>query len=195
ANADSRLCSNPGSADDSSNERAADRNTTGVKLPSGSHPTGWRMCGTCARTARMRPKWTFAFARLMRARRAWGLRIAAGSGWERAAQTCAKPITRGGAACSPSSSTPSTIRSSEMTKYAIVVMSEHGEGNPGGQGRMVHALSAAQSFKDAGEDVTLWFHGVGVTWLSVFDARYDAFARHYGPLFDSLRDSMGGACS
>jgi hypothetical protein len=82
-----------------------------------------------------------------------------------------------------------------MGKYAIVVMSEHGEGNPGGQGRMVHALSAARTFKDAGEDVTVWFHGVGVTWLSVFDARYDAFARHYGPLFDSLRDTMGGTCS
>jgi hypothetical protein len=82
-----------------------------------------------------------------------------------------------------------------MAKYAIVVMSEHGEGNPGGQGRMVHALSAARSFKDAGEDVTVWFHGVGVTWLSVFDSRYDAFAKHYGGLFDSLRDCMGGACS
>ena len=71
-----------------------------------------------------------------------------------------------------------------MAKYAIVVMSEHSEGSPGGQGRMIHALSAAKALKNAGEDVTIWFHGLGVTWLSAFDARYDAFTRHYGPLFD-----------
>jgi hypothetical protein len=82
-----------------------------------------------------------------------------------------------------------------MARYAIVVMSEHSEGNPGGQGRMIHALSAAKAFKDGGDDVTLWFHGIGVTWLSAFDARYDAFTRHYGPLFDELRDTLGGTCS
>ena len=42
-----------------------------------------------------------------------------------------------------------------MAKYAIVVMSEHSEGNPGGQGRMVHALSAVREFKATGEEVTL----------------------------------------
>jgi hypothetical protein len=81
-----------------------------------------------------------------------------------------------------------------VAKYAIVVMSEHSDGNPGGQGRMVHALSAAKAFKDAGEDVSLWFHGIGVGWLEAFDARYDAFARNYGPLFDELRGAIGGAC-
>ncbi len=81
-----------------------------------------------------------------------------------------------------------------VAKYAIVVTSEHSEGNPGGQGRMVHALSAAKEFKEAGEEVTLWFHGVGVTWLAAFEARYDQFTRHYGGLFDELRDSIGGAC-
>jgi hypothetical protein len=82
-----------------------------------------------------------------------------------------------------------------MTKYAIVVMSEHGEGNPGGQGRMVHALTAAREFRDAGEEVSIWFHGVGVSWLAAFDARYDAFTRNYGGLFDDVRDLMGGTCS
>jgi hypothetical protein len=82
-----------------------------------------------------------------------------------------------------------------MAKYAIVVMSEHSEGNPGGQGRMIHALSAAKAFQDAGEDVTLWFHGIGVTWLAAFDARYDAFTRNYGPLFDEVRATIAGACS
>jgi len=46
-----------------------------------------------------------------------------------------------------------------MAKYAVVVMSEHSEGNPGGQGRLLHALSAAQDFRDAGEEVSIWFHG------------------------------------
>jgi RNA polymerase sigma-70 factor, ECF subfamily len=68
-----------------------------------------------------------------------------------------------------------------MSKYAVVVMSEHGEGNPGGQGRMVHALSTVKELIDAGEEVSLWFHGIGVGWLSALDARYDAFTRHYGP--------------
>lgn len=81
-----------------------------------------------------------------------------------------------------------------MAKYAIVVMSEHGDGNPGGQGRMIHALSAAREFRDAGDQVSIWFHGVGVTWLSAFDARYDAFTRNYGGLFDDVRGLIGGAC-
>jgi hypothetical protein len=81
-----------------------------------------------------------------------------------------------------------------VAKFAIVVMSEHSDGNPGGQGRMVHALSAAKAFKDADEDASLWFHGIGVGWLEAFDARYDAFTRNYGPLFDELRGAMGGAC-
>jgi len=29
------------------------------------------------------------------------------------------------------------------------------------------------SFSTAGDDVTLWFHGVGVTWLAAFDANVD----------------------
>jgi hypothetical protein len=81
-----------------------------------------------------------------------------------------------------------------MAKYAVVVMSEHSEGNPGGQGRMVHALGAVREFKAAGDEVTLWFHGIGVTWLAAFDARYDQFTRNYGPLFDEVRDVIGGAC-
>jgi hypothetical protein len=46
-----------------------------------------------------------------------------------------------------------------MAKYAIVVMSEHSEGNRGGQARLLHALSAAKDFADAGEEVGIWFHG------------------------------------
>lgn len=81
-----------------------------------------------------------------------------------------------------------------MSKYALVVMSETGEDHPGGQGRMLHALQAASEFRSAGVDVCLWFHGIGVEWLAVFEARSDRFAEVYGPLFDSLRDVVGGAC-
>jgi len=81
-----------------------------------------------------------------------------------------------------------------MAKHALVVMSESGEANPAGQARMLHALKAAKELKDAGQDVTLWFHGIGVIWLAAFAARDDPFTRNYGPLFDELRDNLGGAC-
>ena len=81
-----------------------------------------------------------------------------------------------------------------MAKYAIVVMSEHSEGNPGGQARLLHALSAAKDFADAGHEVSIWFHGVGVTWLPAFNARYDQFTSKYSSLFDSVRGNIAGAC-
>ena len=57
-----------------------------------------------------------------------------------------------------------------------------------------HAGAPFPLFRDAGEEVSIWFHGVGVTWLAAFNAQYDQFTRHYGSLFDSLRDNIGGAC-
>lgn len=81
-----------------------------------------------------------------------------------------------------------------MAKYALVVMSEQGEEHPGGQGRMVHALSAAKAFKDAGEEVTIWFHGIGVGWLTAFAQADDRFTQNYGPLFAEVSDLIGGAC-
>ena len=80
-----------------------------------------------------------------------------------------------------------------MAKYAIAVMSGHSEGNPGGQARLPHALSAAKDLASAGEHVAIWFHGVGVTWLAGFDARYDQFTRTYTPLFDAVRPSIASA--
>jgi hypothetical protein len=81
-----------------------------------------------------------------------------------------------------------------MEKYALIVMSETGEAHPGGQGRMLHALYAAKEFKAAGVPVTLVFHGIGVTWLTAFEERADKFTQVYGPLFDEVRDTVGGAC-
>ena len=79
-------------------------------------------------------------------------------------------------------------------KYALIVMSEHGEDHPGGQGRMLHALKAAQEFKAAGVTAHLFFHGIGVQWLTLFETRPDKFSQHYGPLFDEVRETIGGAC-
>jgi hypothetical protein len=81
-----------------------------------------------------------------------------------------------------------------VAKHAIVVMSEPGEANPGGQGRMVHAMTTVRDLKAAGQDVSLWFHGIGVTWLSAFDARTDPFTQHYGSLFDEVRPLIAGSC-
>ncbi len=81
-----------------------------------------------------------------------------------------------------------------MASYAIVVMSESGEDHPGGQGRMLHAMHAARELRAAGEDVTMWFHGVGVTWLSAFDAQEDRYTQVYRPLFDEICDLIAGAC-
>ena len=79
-------------------------------------------------------------------------------------------------------------------KYALVVMSDHGDDHPGDQGRMLHALKAAQEFKAAGVTAHLFFHGIGVQWLTEFEKRSDKFTQHYGPLFDEVRDTIGGAC-
>lgn len=81
-----------------------------------------------------------------------------------------------------------------MEKYALVVMSETGELHPGGQGRMLHTLEAAKDFKTAGVPVSMFFHGIGVTWLTAFEERADKFTQVYGPLFDEVRDTIGGAC-
>jgi len=80
------------------------------------------------------------------------------------------------------------------TKYALIVMSEHGDEHPGGQGRMIHALKAAQEFKAAGVPAGLFFHGIGVQWLTLFETRPDRFTQNYGPLFDEVRDLIVGAC-
>jgi DsrE/DsrF-like family len=81
-----------------------------------------------------------------------------------------------------------------MAKFALVVMSEPGDEHPGGQGRMLHAMMAAKDLRAQGHDVGMWFHGVGVTWLTAFDERADRYTQNYGPLFDEIRECIGGAC-
>ena len=81
-----------------------------------------------------------------------------------------------------------------MERFALVVMSEPGEESPGGQGRMLHALTAADDFRKADVEARLFFHGIGVLWLPAFETRADRFCVHYGPLFDSVRELVAGAC-
>jgi hypothetical protein len=47
---------------------------------------------------------------------------------------------------------------------------------------MLHALKAAQEFKAAEVPCRIFFHGIGVGWLTAFEARTDTFTQHYGPL-------------
>ena len=39
------------------------------------------------------------------------------------------------------------------------------------------AWEMARQLKEAGEEVSLWFHGIGVTWLTAFDLRDDVALR------------------
>ena len=79
-----------------------------------------------------------------------------------------------------------------MAGHVIVVMSPPGEANPGDQGRMVHAMTLARDLRAAGQQVGVYFHGVGARWLAAMADRNDPFTRHYGALFDQIRDVAAG---
>lgn len=79
-----------------------------------------------------------------------------------------------------------------MAGHAIVVMSPPGEANPGDQGRMVHAMTLARDLRAAGQQAGVYFHGVGVRWLAAMADRNDPFTRHYGALFDQIKDVAAG---
>ncbi len=79
-----------------------------------------------------------------------------------------------------------------MSKHALVVMAA--SDTPEGRGRMNHALRATKSLADSGEEVALYFHGIGVTWMDAFAKREDRFTQNYGPLFDEVKARIGGAC-
>jgi hypothetical protein len=57
---------------------------------------------------------------------------------------------------------------------------------------MVHAMTLARDLRAAGHEVTIHFHGVGVRWLAAMADRNDPFTRHYGGLFDQIRDIAAG---
>jgi hypothetical protein len=79
-----------------------------------------------------------------------------------------------------------------MPGHVIVVMSPPGEANPGDQGRMVHAMTLARDLRAAGQQVSVYFHGIGARWLAAMADRNDPFTRHYGTLFDQISDVAAG---
>lgn len=80
-----------------------------------------------------------------------------------------------------------------MSKVAIVVFAASDTAE--GRGRMVHAMYSAKALKEAGDEVKLIFDGIGVTWLDAFRKREDNFTQHYGETFDSVKDTIMGACN
>ncbi len=76
---------------------------------------------------------------------------------------------------------------------ALVMMSD--PGSPEANGRMVHLLKAAESLKEADDDVAVYLHGAGVNWATAFAERADKFTQHYGELFDNVKPVVAGACN
>lgn len=76
--------------------------------------------------------------------------------------------------------------------HAIVVLAP--EDTPEGRGRILHALVTAQGLSKAGENVEVYFDGIGVTVLTAFMERNNRFTENYGPLFDSILPLIAGAC-
>ncbi len=76
-----------------------------------------------------------------------------------------------------------------MSKAAILVFADtetHGD-----LGRIANALTTAQEFKVANDEVTLIFDGAGTKWVRELtrpDHRLHA-------MFESVKDRVGGACS
>jgi len=77
-------------------------------------------------------------------------------------------------------------------QHAVVVLSP--EDTPEGRGRILHALATARGLAEAGEEVEVHFDGIGVTVLTAFMERDNRFTKNYGPLFDSIRPLITGAC-
>jgi len=75
-----------------------------------------------------------------------------------------------------------------MDKAAIVVLADtetHGE-----LGRLVNALSAADEFKEHGDEVTIIFDGAGVRWA----AELAKPEHQLHQKIEGLRDMVSGAC-
>lgn len=75
-----------------------------------------------------------------------------------------------------------------MLKVAIIVLADtetHGD-----MGRVTNALTAAQEFKEAGDDVKLLFDGAGTKWVAELSKEDQLL----NPLFNSVKDKVAGVC-
>jgi hypothetical protein len=82
-----------------------------------------------------------------------------------------------------------TTKGGSMPKAAAIVFAD--TGSPKGLGRVMNALTTAQEFKDAGDDVLVVFDGAGTKWI----AELSRENHKYHQLFEDVRDVVGGACS
>ena len=73
-------------------------------------------------------------------------------------------------------------------KFAIFLLADTKSNE--GLGRMVNALEATKQFKEAGDEVKLYFDGTGTKWISELSKK-DHLAHE---LFDSIKDKVEGAC-
>lgn len=76
-----------------------------------------------------------------------------------------------------------------MTKAAIVVLAD--TESKEGLGRTSNALTSAQEFKEAGDEVTLVFDGAGTKWIPELSDPDHKYNRN----FESMKDEISGACN
>jgi hypothetical protein len=76
-----------------------------------------------------------------------------------------------------------------MTKAAIVVLAD--TTSKEGLGRISNALTSAQEFKDAGDEVTIVFDGAGTRWIPELSDPDHKYNRN----FESIKDEIAGACN
>jgi hypothetical protein len=75
-----------------------------------------------------------------------------------------------------------------MTKAAIVVLAD--TASKEGLGRISNALTSAQEFKEAGDEVTIVFDGAGTRWIPELSDPDHKYNRN----FESMKDDVAGAC-
>jgi len=76
-------------------------------------------------------------------------------------------------------------------KTAIVVLSDPNSGSEEALGRLFNALAAAYDFRQAGDDVTVLFHGTGTRWVGeVTDPEHPAH-----DLYREVEDTVAGVSS
>jgi hypothetical protein len=73
-------------------------------------------------------------------------------------------------------------------KFAIFLLADTDSNEA--LGRMVNALEATKQFKEAGDEVKLFFDGTGPKWISELNKK-DHIAHE---LFNSISDKIEGAC-
>ena len=76
-------------------------------------------------------------------------------------------------------------------KAAIVVFSDPKSGSEEALGRVFNALAAAYDYQQAGEDVTIQFHGTGSRWIAEL-TKPDHPAHG---LFEAVKDKVRGVSS